>query len=310
MANLTNHTLLNGLEDNLKSSIEFVGGSVPEDTCIWEFPEVIKQQLTGNSIETGHVIAGDGIKVERTEKGYVISADIEPTNTAENITIDHIDAPSWAKDLDENAWEEGTTLQKILEDIFDNVLPNVPSVIKGDVIVTDDEAKDPFAPADLPEYIDALEPKTPYLRLFLASQETPIYVSLKEISRNIDLTNYYTKYEVDSVIDSKVKDAIDSLNIPEVDLSNYYTKSEVEDKIASIDIPEVDLSNHYTKEETTTIINDSINEVEQVIAVQSEAITHVTEQVNKIDQIIIEKVEDNSATEEEAIELFDSIFKN
>ena len=287
MASLTNHTLLNGLEDNLKSSIEFVGGSVPEDTCIWEFPEVIKQQLTGNSIETGHVIAGDGIKVERTEKGYVISADIEPTNTAENITIDHIDAPSWAKGLDENAWEEGTTLQKILEDIFDNVLPNVPSVIKGDVIVTDDEAKDPFAPADLPEYIDALEPKTPYLRLFLASQEIPIYVSLKEISRNIDLTNYYTKYEVDSVIDSKVKDAIDSL-----------------------DIPEVDLSNHYTKEETTTIINDSINEVEQVIAVQSEAITHVTEQVNKIDQIIIEKVEDNSATEEEAIELFDSIFKN
>lgn len=287
MASLTNHTLLNGLEDNLKSSIEFVGGSVPEDTCIWEFPEVIKQQLTGNSIETGHVIAGDGIKVERTEKGYVISADIEPTNTAENITIDHIDAPSWAKGLDENAWEEGTTLQKILEDIFDNVLPNVPSVIKGDVIVTDDEAKDPFAPADLPEYIDALEPKTPYLRLFLSSQETPIYVSLKEISRNIDLTNYYTKYEVDSAIDGKVKDAIDSL-----------------------DIPEVDLSNHYTKEETTTIINDSINEVEQVIAVQSEAITHVTEQVNKIDQIIIEKVEDNSATEEEAIELFDSIFKN
>ena len=287
MASLTNHTLLNGLEDNLKSSIEFVGGSVPEDTCIWEFPEVIKQQLTGNSIETGHVIAGDGIKVERTEKGYVISADIEPTNTAENITIDHIDAPSWAKGLDENAWEEGTTLQKILEDIFDNVLPNVPSVIKGDVIVTDDEAKDPFAPADLPEYIDALEPKTPYLRLFLASQEIPIYVSLKEISRNIDLTNYYTKYEVDSAIDGKVKDAIDSL-----------------------DIPEVDLSNHYTKEETTTIINDSINEVEQVIAVQSEAITHVTEQVNKIDQIIIEKVEDNSATEEEAIELFDSIFKN
>lgn len=287
MASLTNHTVLNGLEDNLKSSIEFVGGSVPEDTCIWEFPEVIKQQLTGNSIETGHVIAGDGIKVERTEKGYVISADIEPTNIAENITIDHIDAPSWAKGLDENAWEEGTTLQKILEDIFDNVLPNVPSVIKGDIIVTDDEAKDPFAPVDLPEYIDALEAKTPYLRLFLASQETPIYVSLKEISRNIDLTNYYTKYEVDSVIDSKVKDAIDSLDIPEVDLSNY-----------------------YTKEDTTTIINDSINEIEQVIAVQSEAITHVTEQVNKTDQIIIEKIENNSATEEEAIELFDSIFKN
>ena len=204
MASLTNHTVMNGLEENLKNSIEFVGGSVPEGTCIWEFPEVIKEQLVGNSVETGHIIAGNGIKVERTPEGYVISADIDSTNSAEDVLIDHIDAPSWAKGLDENAWEEGTPLQKVLEDLFDNVLPNVPSVVKGDVIVTDENAKDPFAP-DITEYIDALEPNTTYLRLFLASQETPIYISLQGLANNVDLSNYYTKGEIDTKINNLEK---------------------------------------------------------------------------------------------------------
>lgn len=199
MSNLTNHTVLNGLESNLKDSIESVGGNVPEGTCIWEFPDIIKKELTGNSVDTVHIIAGDGIKIERTPEGYVISADIKQTNTAENITIDHIDAPSWAKGLDENAWEEGTPLQKVLEDLFDNVLPNIPSVIKGDVIITDENAKDPFA-SETAEYIDVLEPNTTYLRLFLASQETPIYISLKDLGNNIDLSDYYTKGEIDAKI--------------------------------------------------------------------------------------------------------------
>lgn len=203
MANLTNHTVMNGLEENLRSSIEFVGGNVPEDTCLWQFPDIIKDQLTTNSIETGHIIAGEGIRIERTEEGYVIHADIKSSNTSENITIDHIDAPSWAKGLDENAWETGTTLQKILEDLFDNVLPNVPSIIKGDVILTDENAKDPFAP-EFDEYIDVLEPNTNYLRLFLASQETPIYISLKSITSgiNADLSNYYDKKEIDNKFDN------------------------------------------------------------------------------------------------------------
>ena len=88
-----------------------------------------------------------------------------------------------------------------MEDLFDNVLPNVPSVIKGDVIVTDENAKDPFAP-EITEYIDALEPNTTYLRLFLVSQKDPIYISMEKLigvggSGTVDLSNYYTKSEVD-----------------------------------------------------------------------------------------------------------------
>lgn len=116
-----------------------------------------------------------------------------------------------------------------------------------------------------------------------------------------DLSNYYTKSEVDELIpeptdltgyatEKYVDDAIAGIEIPEggesVDLSDYYTKEEtyskaevdglipdltgyateqyVDDAIASIEIPEVepvDLTNYYTKDETY-----SKTEVDEAIA--------------------------------------------
>lgn len=55
-------------------------------------------------------------------------------------------------------------------------------------------------------------------------------------STPVDLTGYYTKDEVDELLEN--------LDIPEadVDLTDYYTKTEVNDLIANIDIPEAELS--------------------------------------------------------------------
>ena len=46
-------------------------------------------------------------------------------------------------------------------------------------------------------------------------------------------------------------------DIPETDLSNYYTKSEVDNKIDNI--PETDLSEYYTKSETDDEITNNVN---------------------------------------------------
>lgn len=42
----------------------------------------------------------------------------------------------------------------------------------------------------------------------------------------------------------------------DVDLSNYYTKTEVDEKIENIEIPEPDLSDYYTKDEIEDIIDE------------------------------------------------------
>lgn len=74
-----------------------------------------------------------------------------------------------------------------------------------------------------------------------------------------ELDKYYTKEEIEDLIkDTTI----------EVDLSNYYKKSEtydkttIDDKIASIEVPEVDLSGYYTKDETFTKqeVDDLIDE--------------------------------------------------
>lgn len=94
---------------------------------------------------------------------------------------------------------------------------------------------------------------------------------------SVDLTNYYTKSEVDNLIpdtsgfitasalngyvtESDMSTAISTAVADvSVDLSNYYTKSEVDTKIDEIVIGDasVDLSNYYTKSQVDNLIPDT-----------------------------------------------------
>ena len=64
---------------------------------------------------------------------------------------------------------------------------------------------------------------------------------------NVDLSNYYTKNEVNNKLEGYVEDDV---------LGSYYTKNEVNELIDNIDIPtqEIDLSNYYTKTEVDSMI--------------------------------------------------------
>ena len=76
------------------------------------------------------------------------------------------------------------------------------------------------------------------------------YITTNEV--NLRLNSYYDKSQTDTVI----QNAIDNIDIPDTDLSNYYTKSEtynkseVNDLIDSVNSGEVDLTNYYKKNET------------------------------------------------------------
>ena len=84
------------------------------------------------------------------------------------------------------------------------------------------------------------------------------YVS--QLLANIDLTNFYSKEE----IDAKLKD----IDI-DIDLSDYYTKDELDAKLKNIDLSDyytkdeleafvnsIDLSNYYTKSDVDNLINN------------------------------------------------------
>lgn len=278
MATLTEHTMLNGLEENLKSAIEYAGGNIPDNTCVWMYPDIIRTQLTGPGEGTKvNLVAGNGIEINKDINGnIVISA---KSSNAENIVVDAIDAPEYSGILN---WPEGTILQDLLEDLFYKVIPKIPSIVKGDVIITDASGRDQYVP-DLESYVDSLRPNTPYLRIFLVSQVDPIYISMEKLI-GIGGNGGY------------------------IDLSNYYTISQIDAKFRElrqeIDDLEFDIVEKLIKQE------DQITQVEQIVQNQTEQIAQVVEQVNNIDQTIIQKVQDESATEEDAINSFISIFEN
>lgn len=79
-----------------------------------------------------------------------------------------------------------------------------------------------------------------------------LFKDLPEIS-NSNLTDYYTKSQIDELI-AKIPGS------PDLNLDNYYTKdetynkSEIDQKISEIEHPSVDLSNYYTKSEVDNLI--------------------------------------------------------
>lgn len=288
MATLTEHTMLNGLEENLKSAIEYAGGNIPDNTQVWMYPDIIRTQLTGPGEGAKvNLVAGNGIEINQDINGnIVISA---KSSNAENIVVDAIDAPEYSGI---STWPEGTILQDLLEDLFYKVIPKIPSIVKGDVIITDASGRDQYSP-DLESYVDSLRPNTPYLRIFLMSQVDPIYISMEKLigiggnGGYIDLSNYYTKEETNELL----KESLENIEIqPEDQEKEPITVVEVVEKVI--------------KQE------DQITQVEQTVQNQTEQITQVVEQVNNIDQTIIQKVQDESATEEDAINSFTSIFEN
>lgn len=75
---------------------------------------------------------------------------------------------------------------------------------------------------------------------------------IPEATSELVKDDVYTKQQTDTAI----QNAIDNIEIPDTDLSNYYTKeqtynkSEVNDLIDSVNSGEVDLTNYYKKNET------------------------------------------------------------
>lgn len=70
----------------------------------------------------------------------------------------------------------------------------------------------------------------------------------------IDINQFYSKTEIDTMLQNVT-----------VDLTDYYTKEEVDSFLESLEPPEVDLSNYYTKEQIDEIVDSIEGTGEQVV---------------------------------------------
>ena len=171
-----NHVLMNKLDDELSIAIQSVGGDVSGAKGPWDYPEIIKNQLSANGSNNGSLkdyTLGPGLKVEEVGGEKILIA------TSGALTTCTLNPPtgSYMQPI-HNVIEAGTPIQKVLEDLFYEILPKMPSLYKGDVIVTNGVGSDQYNEEDVKS---GLDPNTIYLRLYVANRQEPIYISLKAV---------------------------------------------------------------------------------------------------------------------------------
>lgn len=198
MANHTHgiidHSMKNGLQINLKDAIEDVGVKVPEDACLWQYPEIIRQNLVAKTVSNINLLGKDIIKVtpsvENGEVTYNISTSVDTSKLirpayAENNT-------NWGGDL---------TVDQIFKDLFTNILPAVKGLHAGDMTTTDGSGNDVKAWNNtlfgMTGTKSGLVPSSKYLRLYLTSYPEPLYIYID--SAVSDITGGFNVVSSDTV---------------------------------------------------------------------------------------------------------------
>lgn len=170
---LLDNSINTGIKKNIKDAIESLGVSVPANACLWEYPDIIRKKLVANAL--ADVKAHDIIKI------YTTLEDNRPVyNISTKYDTVSIIRPNYAANNDE--WSDEMSVDKVIDDLFNNILPSVKGIHTGDVTLTDNNGK------DTKEWVHTLfnasgtksdlKPNASYLRLYLTSQPEPVYILL------------------------------------------------------------------------------------------------------------------------------------
>lgn len=190
---ILNNSMQTGLQNNLKDAIEDVGAKVPSSACLWEYPEIIRKNLVANTISNVNLKSHDIINIYKTLEDDEIKYNISTSYNTNNIPH-----PNYA--LDNEEWGNKLSVDKIFDDLFLNILPNVRGVYSGDMTNTNENGD------DIKEWNNelfnktgnkiGLKPNSNYLRLYLTCQAEPIYIyitdSISDLSKGYNIKNSET----------------------------------------------------------------------------------------------------------------------
>lgn len=163
---------------------------------------------------------------------------------------------------------QGNELKNNLPGLIDN-MNNIKSELDSNITKLNDTYKKIQDTKDIIDKANSLKTELEQGMGGVDSKNAELQKNLKEVEQYISTLKYSTNLpKMRSDIDknasdiSKINENIG--NISKVDLSNYYNKKEVDDKISHIDISNVDLSNYYKKSETYNRkeIDDKISAIE------------------------------------------------
>lgn len=183
-----------GIQQNLKSAITDAGVKVPQTACLWEYPEIIRQNLVSKTVTGVNILGGDVINIDTKVEDNVVTYNI-------STIFDTYGVPRPNYSWENTKWGKEVTVQEVFDDLFGNILPAVRGVHAGDMTTTDLEGKDTKMWENTlfnqTGWKTNLEPTTRYIRLYLTCQAEPIYINIGGLIQEI--TNGYNVVSSDTV---------------------------------------------------------------------------------------------------------------
>lgn len=192
--NVIENSMSTGLQTNLKRSIEAAGVKVPSSTCLWQYPEIIRNNLVAKTVTGINILGGDVINITTESDGDILTYNVSTIFDSYGVP-----RPNYA--WENTKWGKEVTVKEVFNDLFDNILPAVRGVYAGDMTVTDLDGTDRkewhhtlFNQTGIKT---GLTPTSRYIRLYLTSQAEPIYVNIGNLVEEI--TNGYNVKSSDTV---------------------------------------------------------------------------------------------------------------
>jgi hypothetical protein len=191
---IMNNSMQTGLQINLKDAIEDVGGFVPESACLWQYPEIIRKNLSAKTVNHINLKGKDVINIYKTtndgEDVYNISTIYDTSNIERPIYSDF-----------STIWSDEMSVDQVFTDLFNNILPAVRGVHAGDMTVTDESGVDTKKWVNTlfnkSGYKNGLNASSKYLRLYMTHQAEPLYIYINSVVD--DLTKVYNAIDSDTV---------------------------------------------------------------------------------------------------------------
>ena len=266
--NLMDHVLMNKLDDEIGSAIEQVGGDISGVKGPWDYAEIIKDQLCvkgGNgSIPSMDIKLGPGLKIEEVNGEKYILA------TSAALTTCSLNPPtgSYMQPIGE-VIEAGTPIQKVLESLFYEILPKMPSLFKGDIIRADKTGADKYNEEDIKS---GLVPNSVYLRLYITSRQEPVYILLSGhglVNSESGSVNPGTPSQPNEYIGG----------------DSEYIHVDVVDNIITASLTQAGLNRFSSIESELNkkASNDDLNDLMDIVNAQTQSINSINDKLSNID---------------------------
>lgn len=195
MGGILDNSMKNGLQINLKDAIEDAGGTVPDSACLWEYPEIIRKQLSTKTVNKINLYGKDVISISKSSEN---GEDVYNISTIYDTS--KIERPIYSN-TESGIWKDEMNVDKVFDELFNNILPEVRGVHAGDMTVTDGSGTDTKRWVNTlfnkSGYKDGLIASSKYLRLYMTHQAEPLYIYIDSVVT--DLTKGFNVVNSDTV---------------------------------------------------------------------------------------------------------------